>query len=90
MADEPTDEPIEALLRQGADRERRLLRRERRAEQDVAALRAKLGDDEARLERARRRAERCRTEVTKAEEFLRRRQADRATGPPVAAAPDAS
>ncbi len=81
MAGEPTDERIEALLRLGADRERLLLRRERRAEEDVAGLRAKLTEDEARLEQARHRAERRRAEVADAEVTLRRRQAERAAGP---------
>ena len=80
MAGESTDEEIETLLRHGADQERRLLRRERRAEREVSAVRAKLVEDEARLERARRRAERRRSDVADAEGVLRRRQTKRAKG----------
>ena len=81
MAGEAPNERIEALLRQGAERELRLLRQERRAEREVARLRARLNEEEAVFEAARRRVERRRAAVAEAEEALRQRQAARGAGP---------
>jgi septal ring factor EnvC (AmiA/AmiB activator) len=75
------NERIEALLRLGAERERRLLKQERRAEREVARLRAKLDEAEEAFAAARRRVEERRAAVAEAEAALRRRQAERAAGP---------
>jgi hypothetical protein len=83
------DEASQALAA-AAKAERRLLKRERRAERELAVLRDALRDDEARLARAQHRVERRRSDVAVAEARLRQRQADRAAGPaPGAAAPPA-
>ena len=68
-------------LRRSADDERRLLKRERRAERDVIDARADLAQEEVRLQRAQARVERSRAEVVAAEARLRKRQAARAIGP---------
>ena len=68
-------------LRQAADDERRLLKRERRAEQDLAELQLALARDRDRLRRAQERVERRLAEVADAEARLRKRQAARAAGP---------
>lgn len=81
VANGPADGEIEALLRLGAELERRLIRRERRAERDVNELRAKLVEEESRSARAERRVERRRAEVADAEARLARRQTERAAGP---------
>lgn len=78
--DEAVD-PIVAQVTEAGEAERRLLRRERRAERDLDALLEQLAVDEERLERARRRVEERRAEIAEAEARLRRRQADRAAGP---------
>jgi len=88
VAGETINERIQVLLRLAADKERRLLRRERRAEREIARLRVKLAEDEALLENARRRVERRRAEVADAEEALRRRQVERAAGPVYDEEPD--
>ena len=38
------DDPIRDILKKGADEERRLLKRERRAERELAELRAELAE----------------------------------------------
>ena len=68
-------------LQQAADDERRLLRRERRAEQELAELQVALARDRDRLRRAQDRVERRLAEVAEAETRLRKRQAARAAGP---------
>lgn len=85
MTDQATGESIEDLVAKGGAAERRLLRRERRAEREVAEARSKLAKDEARFERARLRLEIRRGEAAAAEDALRARQRERADGP---SAPD--
>ena len=72
---------VEALMRRAADDERRLLKREQRAERELVEARAELEQERERLRRARKRVEARQAVVTKAEERLRRRQAARADGP---------
>ena len=74
---------VSVVLEDAAAEERRLLKRERRAERELAELRADLARDQERLERARQRVERRLAEVAAAEARLRERQADRAAGPMV-------
>jgi hypothetical protein len=69
------------LLEAGAAVERRLLERERKAEQRLAAARAALTADEARLAKAARRLAKSREAVSTAEATLRERQTERAHGP---------
>jgi hypothetical protein len=76
-------------LDDAAKAERRLLKRERRAEREVVELRAALQKDEARLRRAEDRVERRRGELAAAEARLTERQAERASGPAAPAAPTA-
>ncbi len=71
----------DAALRQAAAEERRLLERERRAEQRVAEARAKLARAEQKLARIQARVTRRTQEVAKAEARLRQRQQARAAGP---------
>lgn len=78
--DDRTDE-VTALLRRTADEERRLLKRERRAERELDERRELLARDQERLERAQARLERRRADVAEAETALRERQSARATGP---------
>lgn len=68
-------------LAEAGKAERRLLKRERRAERELAALHDALRNDEARLARAQARVERRRSEIAAAEARLRQRQAERARGP---------
>lgn len=77
---DPSSADVERLLLRGADLERKLFKRERRAERELAALRAELVRDQARLERARSRLERRVTDIARAEAALRARQEERATG----------
>lgn len=72
---------IDARLRRGAEEERKLLKRERRTEREVADARAALAEEEQRLGRAEERVARRRRDVAEAEGRLRGRQAARAAGP---------
>lgn len=72
---------VETLLRRSADVERRLLKRERRAELEVEDRRERLAEEQARLDRALARVERRRAEFAVAVAELRSRQAARAAGP---------
>lgn len=63
-----------ALVRSGGKIERRLLRREQRAEEELKDARVRLAKAQTRLERRL-------SQVADAEAVLRRRQAARATGP---------
>lgn len=74
-------------LAEAAKAERRLLKRERRAERELDAMGAALQADEARLRRAQNRVNRRRADLAVAEERLRQRQADRAHGPQPLSAP---
>ena len=76
-----TAETVTKRLRQAADEERRLLKRERRAEQELAELQRALARDRDRLRRTQDRVERRLAEVADAEMRLRKRQAARAAGP---------
>lgn len=69
------------LLARGSDLERRLLKRERRAERAVLDAQAALADEEDRLARARSRIERLQGAVAAAADELRQAQAARAAGP---------
>ena len=77
--DRKGNDPI-VLVEVGAAQERRLLKRERRAERELADLRADLARDLQRLERAKQRVEGRLAEVAAAEARLRARQAERAAG----------
>ncbi len=81
------EQEINKLLRNAADEERRLLKRERRAEQELVDLQAELAKDEERLERAEARITRRRKEIAEAEARLRERQEARARGPAVGIPP---
>lgn len=69
------------LLKEGAEAELRLLKRERKAERRLAEARATLAEDEKRLERARKRVASSAAAVAKAETRLSEAQAARAAGP---------
>ena len=77
--DRKGNDPI-VLVEAGAAQERRLLKRERRAERELADLRADLARDLQRLERAKQRVEGRLAELAVAEARLRARQAERAAG----------
>ncbi len=82
MADmTPTGGGSDAALRQAAVEERRLIERERRAEQRFAKAMDKLARAERKLARAQARLTRRTQEVAKAEARLRERQQARAAGP---------
>jgi hypothetical protein len=68
-------------FRQAAANERRLLKREQRAEQQLAELRVELARDQERLAKAEARIERRQTELAAAEALLKDRQLARAAGP---------
>lgn len=72
---------VAMLLRRYADEERRLLKRERRAELEVVEQGDRLLEEQARLDRALARVERCRAEIAVAVATLRQRQEARAAGP---------
>ncbi len=74
------------LLRGRSEDERRLLKRERRAERELLEARALLAKEDARLERAQARVKRRRAEVVAAEARLRERQVARAIGPAASSA----
>lgn len=71
----------EELLARGADGERRLLKRERRAERVLAEAHVELADEQARLARVQSRIERASVAVEAAETELRLAQQARAQGP---------
>lgn len=77
-------------LAEAAKAERRLLKRERRAERELHELRDALHADEARLRRAQDRVARRQADIAAAEERLRQRQTDRARGPQPPSAPVAA
>lgn len=76
-----TTDEVATLLRRSVDEERRLLKRERRAELEVVERQDRLAEEQAQLDRARARLGRRRAELADAEARLRDRQAARAAGP---------
>lgn len=68
-------------MRSASDGERRLLKRERRAERELAETLADLERERERLRRIQEKVDRRLAAVTEAEERLRSRQAARAAGP---------
>ncbi len=81
-----TQETAAEALRQTAAEERRLIERERRAEQRLARARVKLIVAEHKLARAQARLVRRTADLAEAEARLRRRQTLRAAGPALAGA----
>lgn len=71
----------EELLRQGIDLERKLLKRERRAERSLLESRVAFAEEGERLARIERKIERLRASVTTAEDELRQARAARAAEP---------
>lgn len=76
-----SQDPIEALLADGAEQERRLLKRERRAERSLADAHSALADGVERSARIQVRLERLAAAVTTSEEELQAAQSARAAGP---------
>ena len=81
MAKHRSTDSAEALFAERAEAERRLLRREQKAERRLAAERDSLAAEQAKLRKAEARVERRRAAVRDADAELARRQADRAAGP---------
>lgn len=80
-SEETTDEKTPAeLLRESAEREKRLLKDEATAERKLSRAWEKLETARERLEKARTRYERRAREAAEAEEALSRRQAERKAG----------
>jgi hypothetical protein len=77
----PSAGELDELVRRTAVEERRLLKRERRAEKRVASLREAVLEAEARLQRAQQRFDARVSELAEAERELFERRADRARGP---------
>jgi hypothetical protein len=74
-------DPVARQLRLAAANERRLLRQEQRAEQQVAELRVELARDQERLAKAEARIARRQAELAAVEALLKERQLARAAGP---------
>lgn len=84
---------VDELLKRNADEERRLLKRERQAEQEVAELRGKLEAAVDSLSKAQKRVARRTKVLAKAEAELQRQRTARVSGPataPVGAEPPAA
>lgn len=81
MAKHRSTDPAEALFAERAEAERRLLRREQKAERHLAAEREALTAEQAKLRKAEARVERRLAAIRDAEAELARRQAERAVGP---------